>query len=112
MASTTQPELNFDKAKENADHGIASASSHAEREYVAWVTRAVGFIKSYPSDTFMVEQVRQYATANGLEEPPSLRAWGAVIREARKEKIVKHAGYGNTTNPKAHRTPASVWQKI
>jgi len=89
--------------------GIERAIAHAERVENGWKDAALMFIMMYPGNTFMVEEVRRYAYNNGLPKPPHERAWGKVINEAKKKRFVKHLRYAAVSNPKAHKTPASVW---
>ncbi len=103
----------LDKAQSiiNREIGIKRAIDNAEKKNILWKEYALEFVKEYPSIKFMVEDVRVWAYKNGLPKPPHGRAWGAVIREAVKDGTVRHCGFSNVKNPKAHRTPASVWIK-
>jgi hypothetical protein len=60
----------------------------------------------------MVEDLRKFAYDMGLPKPPSERAWGSVISSAKRDGLVEHRGFSSVKNPKAHKTPASVWVKI
>jgi hypothetical protein len=94
------------------DAGIKKAIDHANRVEPEWADKAYDALKQYlvfTRNTFMTEDVRSYAKAIGVPTPPSLRSWGAVMTRAAKNKLIKHAGFGTTSNPKAHKTPASLW---
>jgi len=56
----------------------------------------------------MAEQVRD-ASRGIVPEPPSNMAWGGIMRTAANNGDIMANGYGKTTNPKAHGTPATVW---
>jgi hypothetical protein len=67
------------------------------------------FIQFSDGKPFMCEDVREYAS-NHLPTPPTNRAWGAIILRAKKDGIIKHYGFGQVTNPRAHRANASMWK--
>ncbi len=94
--------------------GMDRAIKSAHRKDPDWFAKAVQFLAYYAAvnhkKPFMVEDVRNAAKGH-LPEPPSKRAWGPVVIEAAKNKIVKRFGYGPTTNPSSHGTPASLWIK-
>jgi hypothetical protein len=95
----------------NRNAGIQAAIDHADYEKPHWKERALNFLKKYPHNEFMAEDLRAWAYLNGLPEPPHERAWGGVITAARKMGLIRHCGYSSVKNPNAHRTPASVWSK-
>ena len=104
-------ELNATQSNANRDIGIAHAVGAAEMKVKDWQNKAINYIYRYPYDSFMTEELRLWSHANGLPHPPNSRAWGGVVKVACKRKIIKHMGYGNVRNKKAHGTPASVWEK-
>lgn len=92
--------------------GISRAVNNANRKINEWAESAYLFLEQYISDhkeNFMVEEIRESAEQNGLPVPPSKRAWGAIIIKAHKNKLVKPCGFKQTSNPKAHKTPATLW---
>jgi len=91
------------------DKGIKQSIDNAG---TPWKEKALKFVLSYPGDEFMTEDVRQYAYRKGLEKPPSERAWGSIILRARKMGWVKFLRYDSVDNPKAHKTPATVWGRV
>ena len=101
-------------AETERDQGIERAVSHANRECPAWSEKAYeilrAFIDGY-SGQFLGEQVRVYAKIMKLPEPPSQRAWGAIMVRAAREGFIKHVGYAQTTNPRAHAATAHLWQR-
>ena len=95
------------------DEGMAAAVAHANQESPNWIDVAFAYLRGYAliHKEFMAEEVR--AASHGLvPEPPSKRAWGAVFMRAAKENILKRKGFRNVTNPKAHSTPATLWEVI
>lgn len=101
--------------KELRDIGIQKAINNADEKTPSWSAKAYSMLEQYLMEQnckFMVEDFRTWATENGLEEPPSNRAFGAIIVRAKKNKLIKHAGFRSVKNPNAHATPASVWVKL
>lgn len=92
-----------------------AAIDHAERERAGWMATAYQILEGYAKDSeraFLCEDVRTFATGFlSLPEPPSHRSWGALMVKAQKAGLIRHAGYARTNNPKAHKTPASLWIK-
>ncbi len=95
----------------NREAGIEQAIENANKKDTTWGEKALEYLRICPYETFMVEEVRVWAYTRGLSIPPHGRTWGSVIRKAAKKGIVKHVGFDSVSNPKAHRTPASVWRK-
>lgn len=95
------------------DKGIKVAITNVNTKVPNWSEIAYGFLIGYIRfhREFMAEDCRE-ASKGIVPEPPSKRAWGAVIVRAKIEGLIKSVGFRNVTNAKAHRTPASVWQRI
>jgi hypothetical protein len=98
------------------DAGIQVATDHADRELSSWSAYAFDHLKEYlrnkPSGfSFMIEDFRDYLKVH-LVAPPSARAFGAVAVRASREHLIGKAGYELVKNPRAHRTPATVWKKL
>ena len=103
-----------DLGKELRDAGIAQSEKHANEEIPGWSDMAFGFLISFlerNSHEFMVEDVRKEAEGI-VPYSHTERAWGSVILKASRRGLVKHLGYKQVDNPNAHKTPASVWQKV
>jgi hypothetical protein len=102
------------KGDELRDHGIQLSLFNAERNCPDWhgmAMRVLGnYIRKFPGKKFQAEDLRAWAYAQGLPEPPSHRAWGSVIVSAKRKGIIQFVGYENVDNPRAHSTPASVWK--
>jgi hypothetical protein len=110
-------QYNLFTATELKNAGIKQAESHANEVIDNWSESAyiilLQFLSYENANMFQVEQVRSFASKfTDLPDPPSLRAWGAIILRAVKDGRVRHAGYEKTSNPKAHNTPAALWMKI
>lgn len=99
-------------AAELRDKGIKKSAEHAEHVRHGWQSDAVAAIHAYPGKEFQSDKLRAFAYANGLDLPPSNRAWGAVMQRAVKEGLVEFVRYAPSTSPKQHRCPTSVWRKL
>lgn len=109
--------LNLFSAKELKNAGIQLAAQNAEQKHEGWGDDAYAALKTYinihKSIPFMCETVRDFAHIElGLPQPASSRAWGSVFQRASREGLIKHVGYGNTNNPRAHKTPAGMWEAV
>lgn len=105
-------QLNILDAIKERDSGIERAILHADDVCEGWGDKAFYILKEFirvNGNSFLVEDVRLYAEAKGLPEPPSKRSWGSIILKASRAGIVKKNGYGITRNVKSHGTPASEW---
>lgn len=111
----TQPEFNF-TGTQLRDAGMKLASESAEQDSWGWNETAYQLLTEFVKtknyyDEWMCEEFREFAMEKGLPEPPSKRAFGSVIIKAAKNNLVQKIGYGITTNPKCHATPATLWAK-
>ena len=95
------------------DEAIKRAVDHADEVHENWSEDAYTFLKAFVmchNDEFMGEDVRA-ASVGFIPDPPSQRAWGAVMVRGKKAGIIKSVGFRNVSNAKAHKTPATVWVK-
>ena len=102
-----QPTL-FD-GKALKDQGMQQALEHADAVVDDWSERALEMLVNYPEQSFMAEDLREWAYKQGLPHPPSERAWGGIIGKARNKGLIMHGGFASVKNQKAHCTPASIW---
>jgi ribosomal protein L36 len=93
------------------DDGIRRALKHANSKNPEWSESAFNFLKDYlkTHNEFMLEDVRM-SSQNIIPEPPSKRAWGAIAVRGAKVGLIRRKGYQNVINPKAHATPATLWE--
>ena len=108
-----RPQLDLFLGKKLRDEGIKKSYDNAENENKEWGKLAYLFLLEYikTNKEFMAEDVR-VASEGIISEPPSKRAWGAVFVLAKKNKIIKSIGFSSVKNPKAHRTPATLWSVV
>lgn len=110
----TSADADYSIGRENRDNGIKQAIDHAKQEDVLWPGKAYLMLKRYLSfniGEFMGEDIRKYSEANGLPEPPSKRAWGAIMVKAAKAGLITKVGTRSVKNPKAHMANATLWIK-
>lgn len=88
------------------------AEEHAEAVAAGWQDRAVELIRAYPEREFMTEDLREYAGSMNFPEPPDTRAWGAVVRRAAREGMIRSMGYQNTKGEAGHQRPGTLWRKL
>ncbi len=93
--------------------GIERAIDNADDKCENWSEKAYNFAKEYIKKVpyFMTEEIRE-ASKGRLEEPPSNRAWGGIVRRLKKSGLIRHYTYDQVKNPKAHKANASVWETI
>lgn len=92
------------------EKGIASSVAHAEKTRAGWGADAADKIIHYATHVakagvpWSMEDVRIWAYANGLDNPPSERAWGAVVRRVSKPGLIQHVGFGVSADGGLRRT--------
>jgi hypothetical protein len=104
-------QMTIDSAIELRDRGIQQAVEHAEEITPNWKELALSFLETYAHShfNFAGEDIR--AAAEGIvPTPPSLRAWGSVIKTAAMRGWIIQIGFHKCDNPKAHRANAARWQ--
>jgi hypothetical protein len=108
-----QNEFNF-SGEELRDAGIALSKETADKKQGGWSERTYELFLEYleiKKGGFLGEDFRGWASKRGNPEPPSLRAYGHVLVRAAKEGLIYKIGYERTSNPKAHKTPSTLWIK-
>ena len=98
------------------DEGIYRAITKADTVSPNWSERAYEWAVKYldrlsVGETVLGVNIRNYAEANGFEEPHSKRAWGAIIKRLAKSEKIRWSGYTSTPDPKNHCANISRWVK-
>lgn len=96
-----------------AVQGMNAAADHAERENEGWNRMAYEAFVRYVAavkEPFMTEDVRSYAEALGVPEPPDKRAWGAVTTRAKRAGLIVSLGYAPQQSVNAHKAPKTLWK--
>jgi hypothetical protein len=108
----SQIEMDFSRRLTEAH--IQRAEDHANAVHGDWSDQAFEFLKiflAHRRGEFMAEDFRA-ACNEVIPEPPSLRAYGAIILRAAKSGLIRKVGMRSVKNLKAHRAFASVWRKV
>ena len=98
-----------------AVEGMNNAAAHAERETEGWNRMAFEAFVRYVnavSEPFMTEDVRNYAEALGMPEPPDKRAWGAIAMKAKRAGLIVSLGYAPQQSVNAHKAPKTLWKSV
>ena len=105
--------LNSEKGKRLRDLGIEQSLATAESTHDSWADKAYNYLLDYMLDNkeFMTEDVR-IASMSSIPIPTNTRAWGGIVVRARRNNLIQRKGYSAVKNPKAHRTPATLWEVI
>lgn len=96
-------------------HAAAQAAAdHADRVSRDWSDKALEILRRYceAHPTVMSEDVRAFAKTQGLEAPPELRAWGAVMLRGKAKGYMQHAGWATAKDPKVHSNPVGTWKSL
>lgn len=106
-------ERNIVDGKILRDAGIEKAITHANETNDNWSERAYRFLLDFikTRNVFMCEDVRA-ASMRNVPEPPSKRAWGAIILKAAKSGMIIQSGYNKVKNANAHKANAAVWRVV
>lgn len=108
---TQQTQLSF--GQQARDKGIEKAITNADRVSPSWSVRAYEFFKTFvrmQNESFRIEEFRDWVE-DKIENPPSLRAYGAITMKAARKGIIKHVGYAKVTNVRAHQANCAVWRR-
>jgi hypothetical protein len=96
----------------NIGHQMAKLSSdRADRELGDWSDKALNLFLEFAnstSDPFLVEQARAYAEDNGLTPPPDARAWGHIVRSARRSEKIVSCGFALAKS--SNHSPKVLWK--
>ena len=108
-----QTELNLFSGEYLRDCGILQAQLSADNQTENWSQNAFNYLRLYikHNKIFMTEDVRN-SSEGVIDIPPNSRSWGGIIVRAVKSGLIKRIGFQNVTNPRAHKTPATLWEAV
>ena len=100
------------KAWQGAVDGMSNAANRAHHENPGWIDSAYEFLCDFAKQTdggFMVCDVVEAAKSPelGCDDP---RAWGQIVRMAKRNGIIENIGFSYTRKGKAHSSPKAVWR--
>lgn len=101
-------QLSIDLARARRDDGIQRSGDHAGDR---WRKLARGYLLEYLAqhrEPFLTENVREFSELRGLEDPPDGRAWGVVIRNAARERVIVKVGYAAARS--SNLSPKCQWR--
>ncbi|HBP27924.1 MAG TPA: hypothetical protein DD666_00730 [Advenella kashmirensis] len=106
---------NIQTSQQLRDAGMQTALSHADAVIDDWGIMAYAaleaFLESHPGETFMTEDVRQYAYQSlDLPRPPHERAWGGIANRAAKAGLIVRVRLAPVKTPGSHCANASIWR--
>lgn len=107
--------IQLEMAEFGRQEGMQTALNHANDVVLDWGERALEMLKAFIAwnhDKFLAEDLRHWATEQGLPVPPHCRAWGPIMTKAYKAGLIAHRGHEKTVNPKAHRAICNLWQGV
>lgn len=112
-----QLQLDYKAACEARDAGLEQAVNHANQVDPGWSDKAYDMFKQWLSGwikghKFQIETFRASASARGLPNPPTARAFGQIAVRAKKEGLIKSNGPKPTTGVTAHSCFATEWEKV
>jgi hypothetical protein len=110
-------QLNMLEGIREKDAGLLRAVTSANDKCPGWSEKAYTmfceWLAGWPSGfSFLIEDFRVSASARGLPDPNSKRAFGFIPCKAAKAGLIKQEGTGKVKNKDAHRCNAGRWIKI
>lgn len=103
-----QTALDFTAARARRDVGMQRAVDHADRVTDGWREIARAHVEEFARkhSTFLAEDV--IAAARDVPEPPTRKAWGAVIQRAAREGIIEKIGFAPAKTSNC--SPKVLWR--
>ena len=92
----TQKQDDLFQARLERDAAIKRAVDHADDVHPKWSEIALGYVERYCrvcKSPFVCDELREWAEANGLAEPPTRMAWGSVMVQAKKKGFIVKVGF-------------------
>lgn len=88
---------NLDLFNPERTDGMYRAVEHADREMPDWSDNALAYLRRFAQarvTPFLIEEViAACKTFSALPEPPTTKAWGAVVKRAQKEGWLHKDGF-------------------
>jgi hypothetical protein len=105
--------MDIAQAEAKRDTGMARAVDHADRVRADWSLCAAHalhyYCQEHRGEKFLAEDVRAWAEAKMLvSDPPTKRAWGAVIKHGAKMGVIRRVGYAPAKS--SNMSPKCQWE--
>ncbi len=99
-------------AASRRDDGMQRAARYVRKTDVAWMDKAVGYVRLHAlvHRTFMTEDAKAMAEQDGFAQCGDPRVWGNVMRQAQRDGIVVHDGYAPANS--SNRAPKCRWRSL
>jgi hypothetical protein len=104
------------EAAARRDTGMAQAIEKADRDQEGWSDAALACVRSFcrahgHGHQFLTEDVRLYGeTLELVEKPENERAWGAVMRMAATDGIIRKVGFAPARS--SNLSPKVLWEAV
>jgi len=105
--------IDLQASRDRRDAGIDRSARNSGQEwqddaYLSLV-RFLDLRMSSVLDAFLCEEVRDAAERAGLPDPPTKRAWGAVMRRAARNRLIVRQGYAPALS--SNLSPKVLWRR-
>lgn len=96
-------------------HRAADAcAAKADTVLDGWTQTASEYLQQFAwrqhrLDTWLMEDARAWAYAEGLAQPPDARAWGAVVRKVEASGLIEACGYAPAKS--SNGSPKVQWRR-
>lgn len=99
-------------ARAEGEAGMRAAIEAAERSHMDWPELALRYFEFYCRAhlVVIVEEVVAASKRYGLVQPPSDRAWGWVVKRAKKAGMIHYDG--TAPRVKGHGSPGPKWRSL
>lgn len=109
-----QLDLNLRRSSRERGHAAAKlCADKADRVRAQWTRTALQavrcFLMTIGTNSFLTEDVRDYASAQGVDDPHDGRAWGHVMQRAKREGIAVPIGYAAAKS--SNGSPKVLWRR-
>jgi len=107
----TQLPLDLDQARARGHSAAKRAGDRADRLNAQWTRTALQAVKTFAivhGREFLAEDMREWSHANGVDDPPDQRAWGIVLRLAKREGFIVSAGFAAARS--SNGSPKVLWR--
>lgn len=97
------------------DAAIAQAADAARRNAPAWAPAAWAVLCRHIAaiGRGAIFQTVDIRLGNYLlPDPPEPRAWGAIMRRAKREGLIEFAGYAPCNDPRQHYAATTQWRVV
>lgn len=106
--------MNLAEAQAAGNAGIQSAYQHSLFENPEWDVSAKSFLRWYcetHAEVFIEDATRMYSGL-GYAEPAESRAWGHVVRFAKRQKWISDVPHGTKRRTQGHGSFGPTWASL